>query len=335
MAALHAEAFAELCGVPTVVVPDNLKSAVIRAAFGMRDEPVLNRSYRDLARHFGFKIDPTPAYSPEKKGKVESGVKYVKRNFFGARADERDASVLAGELTRWVNEIAGMRRHGTTQKRPLELFEQVEQQALLPLPATKWEPVVWRTPTLRRDCHALVDGGWYSAPWRLVGRVLLARCTKRSVVLFWEDVRVATHDRVAAGTRSTVDEHLPEHRSQYRHRARSYWEQRADQLAPEIGAYVREIFDSDDVLNQLTKVQAIVAHLETFPLDRAVAAARRASFFGSYSYQAIKNILRKGLDMTPLPTVVVPESAAAERPRFARDIQELLQFPTEKNDAPH
>ena len=111
--------------------------------------------------------------------------------------------------------------------------------------------------------------------------------------------------------------------------------ERADELAPEIGAYVRDIFDSDDVLNQLTKVQAIVAHLETFPLDRAVAAVRRASFFGSYSYQAIKNILRKGLDMTPLPTVVVPASAATERPRFARDIQELLQFPTEKNDAPH
>ena len=59
------------------------------------------------------------------------------------------------------------------------------------------------------------------------------------------------------------------------------------------------------------------AHLETFPVERAVAAAQRASSFGSYSYKAVENILRKGLDMAPLPTVVVPTSAGLERPRFA------------------
>ena len=66
---LHAEVFEELGGVPRVVVPDNLKSAVIRAAFGVDGETVLNRSYRELARHFGFKVDPTPVRDPRKKGK--------------------------------------------------------------------------------------------------------------------------------------------------------------------------------------------------------------------------------------------------------------------------
>lgn len=333
--AMHAEAFAEFGGVPAVIVPDNLKSAVIRAAFGMHDEPVLNRSYRELARHFGFKIDPTPAYSPEKKGKVESGVKYVKNNFFAARADELDVSVLARELARWVVEVAGNRRHGTTHRRPLELFEQVERSALLASPLARWEPVVWRTPTLRRDCHALVDGARYSAPWRLVGKELLARVTATSVMLYWEDVRVATHNREPLGAKSTHEEHLPAHRSPYRHRERSYWEERADHLAPEVGAYVRAIFDSDDVLNQLTKVQTIVVHLESFPVERASAAAKRAGFFGSYSYLAIKTILRKGLDMEPLPAVIVPVASGIERPRFARDVQELLQFPVEKSDAPN
>ena len=79
--ALHVAAFEWFGGVPETVVPDNLKSAVIRAAFDVRTEPVLNRSYRELARHFGFKIDPTPPYSPQKKGKVESGIRYVKGNF--------------------------------------------------------------------------------------------------------------------------------------------------------------------------------------------------------------------------------------------------------------
>ncbi len=89
---LHVEAFEELGGVPKVVVPDNLKAAVIRAAFGVDGEAVLNRSYRELARHYGFKIDPTPPASPEKKGKVESAVKYVKRNSPARRAGRHGAA---------------------------------------------------------------------------------------------------------------------------------------------------------------------------------------------------------------------------------------------------
>lgn len=83
---LHVEAFEELGGVPEVVVPDNLKAAVIRAAFGVDGVAVLNRSYRELARHYGFKVDPTPVRSPNEKGKVESAVKYVKHNFFRPRS---------------------------------------------------------------------------------------------------------------------------------------------------------------------------------------------------------------------------------------------------------
>jgi hypothetical protein len=98
--------------------------------------------------------------------------------------------------------------------------------------------------------------------------------------------------------------------------------------------YIAEIFASDDVLCQLTKVQAIVRHLEAFPIPRARAACRRASFYGSYSYLAIKNILLKGLDLEPLPSLVVP-SSDAEPPRFARNVLELLDLTMDPNDAPH
>jgi hypothetical protein len=124
-------------------------------------------------------------------------------------------------------------------------------------------------PTLQRDCHALIEGARYSANWRLIGKQLLARMTESSVTLFWEDVRVATHDRKPPGERSTHEEHLPAHRRAFRHRGRSYWEQRADKLAPEVSAFIRDIFDSDDVLNQLEKGQTIVTHLETFPVECA------------------------------------------------------------------
>ena len=126
--------------MPTTIVPDNLKSAVIRAAFGVDQEPALNRSYRELARYYGFRIDPTPPRSPEKKGRVESAVRYVKTSFlatFGrcesAEDREHDAPKLAAALARWVDETANQRIHGTTGKRPAEAFEH-ERSALLPLP---------------------------------------------------------------------------------------------------------------------------------------------------------------------------------------------------------
>jgi len=332
---LHVEAFAALGGVPEVMVPDNLKAAVIRAAFGKDAVTVLNRSYRELARHYGFKIDPTPVRSPEKKGKVEAGVKYVKRNFFRARAGERDAFLLQGQLDRWVLEIAGQRIHGTTRRRPLEVFEEVERAALLPLPQTPWKAVWWREPKLHRDCHVTIERAMYSAPWRLVGKRLLARVTEHAVELYFDDARVATHPRVAPGTRSTLEQHLPEQRREYRHRTREHWLERAAALGEEVERYVAEVFANDDVLYQLRTVQSIVTHLETFPVERARAACVRASYYGNYRYGGIKQILKKALDQEPLPNVVLPARGGLEKPRFARDVRELLQLPLESTHAPN
>jgi transposase len=106
---LHVAAFESFGGVVETVVPDNLKSAVIRAAFGVNEEPALNRSYRELAKHYGFKIDPTPPLDPRKKGKVESGVKYVKRNFFHPR-DLEEIGQANRELDRWVAETGSLGR---------------------------------------------------------------------------------------------------------------------------------------------------------------------------------------------------------------------------------
>ncbi len=74
-----------------------------------------------------------------------------------SRAAQTDVSTLRSELERWVREIAGMRRHGTTHQRPIELYEEREKSEMLPLPKAPWEPVLWSTPKLHRDCRALVE----------------------------------------------------------------------------------------------------------------------------------------------------------------------------------
>jgi hypothetical protein len=331
---LHVEAFAELGGVPEIIVPDNLKAAVIRAAFGVDGDTALNYSYRELARYYHFKIDPTPPRDPKKKGKVESGVKYVRRNFYKPRKDVEDVDLLAQQLARWVVEIAGQRDHGTTHQRPLEVFEQIERDALRELPARPYELVVWRDPEVRRDSHVIVDKAFYSVPWRLVGKKVLVRAVGATVAMYFADERVATHDKVGPGQWSTKDEHLPEHRRDLRHRSRPYWENRADAIGEAVGRYVREVFDSDDVLYRLRVAQYVVTYLEGVPPCRARAACERASFYASYSYGAIKKIITKELDRQPLPTVVQPQRGGLENPRFVRDVRELIQLPLEATDAP-
>jgi transposase len=311
---LHIEAFEYFSGVPRVIVPDNLKAAVVRAAFAIDDEPEIHRTYRELARHYGFQVDPTPPRSPEKKGKVESNAKYVKRNFLGPR-EPSDVVRARVELQLWVREIAGRRLHGTTGRRPLEVFEAEERAVLVPLPASRYEIVLWKRAQLHRDCHVQIDGAFYSAPWKLVGEHLWARCTRKDVVLYHGDERLWVHARVARGKRNTIESHLPEGRRDLRHRGAQHWLVRAKAIGPETLLLVEEVFASDDVLSKLRAVQAIVSHLANFPSSRAEAAAARARHYGSRSYAAVRNILRQGLDLEPL----VQESRRwSKGSRFAR-----------------
>jgi len=234
-----------------------------------------------------------------------------------------------------VREIAGTREHGTTGKRPLETFLRWEQPVLLPLPSTAFEAVEWKEATVHQDSHVSFDKRLYSVPWRFIGKKVWLRATAATVAVYFDDVRLATHDRRGRDLRSTVDAHLPEFRSAHRHRSRDFWEQRADQIGDEVGTYVREVFDADDVLSMLRVVQAIVTHLERFPPERARAACRRASFYGIRSYQGVKNILDRALDLEPLPIAAAPSRSPQESFRYARSATELLNLPLEDIDEPH
>ena len=313
---LHVEAFAFFGGAPAVVVPDNLKAAVIRAAFGMSDDVSLNRSYCELARHYGLRIDPTPAYAPEKKGKVERAVQYVKRSFFLAWGPTDLAEANAG-LVKWNAEVASVRVHGTTRRVPLEVFTAEEKPALLPLPSMPYDVVTWSRAMVHRDAHIAFDRRLYSVPWTLMGRRVWVRATSTTVAVYADDERVATHDRRGPSSRSTVDAHLPEGRRDLAHRSQEHWELRARAMGEDVHALVTAVFASDDVLLQLRRVQAIVTHLETFPPVRARAACRRALRYGNLTYVGVRDILRKGLDLAEAQDEL-PLFGRLDTPTFAR-----------------
>jgi len=326
---LHMEAFDELGGVPRTLVPDNLKAAVIRAAFGEQDDRSLNRSYVELARHYGFVVDPTPPRSPEKKGKVEAGVRYVKCNFLVGREGE-DIDEVNGALSRWVREVADARTHGTTRRVPAVVFMEEEAPALLALPERRFELVTWKRTSVHADSHVHFDRRLYSVPWRLVGQKVWARATEKTVTLHTDDEeRVATHARTGLSYRSTCDAHLPSIRVAYRHRNPDYWMDRADTIGEQAGSLVRAVFGEQRALSKLRMVQRLVIHLEAHTATRANAACRRALHFGNLTFLAVKRILDKGLDMDPLPGDRAKPSFGAwvSPPRFARDLSQLVTSP--------
>jgi transposase len=230
---LHAEAFAFFEGVPETIVPDNLKAAVVRMAFGQVGEEGLQRGYRELARHYGFKVDPTPPRDPEKKGKVEAGVKYVQNNYFAPLDEGEDVTVVNSGLRNWLMEVAGRRRHGTTGLQPIEVFEAEERTALKLLPPLGWVPVTWKQAKVHADSHVVFEKRLYSVPWQLIGRIVWVKATPDSVLVYADDERVATHPKRGSGPRSTVEAHLPDGRRDLRHRGHDYWIHRAQCMGDE------------------------------------------------------------------------------------------------------
>ena len=170
-------AFRHFGGVPKRLVIDNLKAAVARADWY---DPEVHPKLQSFARHYGTVFLPTKPYTPRHKGKVESGVKYVKRNALKGRV----FTSLAEEnefLLNWETQVADQRIHGTTKQQVEKLFEQAERRELLPLPAERFPFFHEARRAVHRDGLLEVDKAYYSAPPEYVGHRLWVRWDGRLV----------------------------------------------------------------------------------------------------------------------------------------------------------
>jgi transposase len=186
-------AFAALGGVPEIVVPDNLKAAVTRAH---RYEPVLNRTYTDLAHHYGFAVMPARAGKPRDKAKVEVGVQVVER-WILARLRHHTFFALA-EVNAAIQPLVAALNARPFKKLPgarQSLFETLDRPALRPLPAHPYEYAEWKHARVNIDYHVEVEGHHYSVPYVLVRQLLDMRLSAHVVELFHKGKRVASHQR--------------------------------------------------------------------------------------------------------------------------------------------
>jgi len=290
--ACHERAFAWFGGVVERVVIDNLKAGVIKPDL---HDVVLGEPYRRLAQHYGFVISPNRPATPRHKGKVESGVHYVKRNFLAGQTFA-DLESMNERVRRWVLETAGLRRHGTTQQAPLGRFEKTERAALAPLPDEAFDLVATYSAKVHRDCHVVVDRRYYSVPARLVGRKVDVYVGRRLVEIYDGDQLVTTHERAdEPGQRHTRPEHYPEGKRQYLDNPPERCQERAGDVGPACSQVVKDLLE-ERPHDRLRSVQSLLRLTETVGAERLEAACRRALDFGDPRYRRVKQILEAGLE---------------------------------------
>jgi len=298
--ASHQRALAFYGGVPALLVPDNLKSAIDLAD---RYEPGINATYADMAAHYGTAVLPARPYKPKDKAKVEVAVQVVERwilarlrhyTFFSLA--ELNAAIKA--LLPALNERPFQ---GRTESRR-DLFETIDRPALKPLPRDTYDYAEWRKAKPGIDYHIAIDKRFYSVPHNLIGTTLDVRLTATTVEVLHKGQRVASHARHGQGRYSTDTAHMPK-----AHRAHRDWSPgRFLDWAKSIGPCTAQVIEQ-----QLTgrphpehgyrSCLGLVKLARGYSKPRLEAACQRALAIHSASYRSVASILKQGLDQQPLP----------------------------------
>ncbi len=318
----HRRAFEFFNGVPARVVIDNPKNAITRACYY---DPEVQRGYEACAEAYGFLISPCPVRDPKKKGRVESGVKYVKRNFLPTR-EFRSLSDANRQLQQWVLETAGNRVHGTTHEKPLTRFVETERHLLRSLPPIPPELAAWTKVKVHGDCHVQFQQCRYSVPYTLVRQQLWLRATQTTVRVYQDQEMVAIHSRLFhKGRRSTLPAHLPPEARAFLMRDPQWCLKQARLIGPACHQLIQTLF-SDRVLDNLRAAQGIVGLKKRYGPTRLEAACQRALAFNNPRYRSVKAILDKGLDqqLSCLEHHQTLSAAYTGSGRFCRDTGTLL-----------
>jgi len=283
----HVRALEWYGGSAGVVVPDNLKSGVTVASWY---EPELNASYLEWARTYSVAILPARPYRPRDKAAAEVGVQVAERWILAPLRKRRFFSL--GELNAAIAEqltLVNNRRFRGQAISRRDLFEELERQALQPLPLTRYEFADWKPARVNIDYHIEFDSRYYSVPYALARQAVEVRATANVVEIFHRGRRVASHVRGCGRQRFfTKPEHMPA-----AHRAHLEWTpSKLVAWGATIGPSVAELMDT--ILRSRPHPEhgyracLGLMHLgKRYAPERMIAACQRALQIGSTSYRSV------------------------------------------------
>ena len=295
--ACHQHAF-EFFGnrVPEKIMVDNLKSAVLRRLIG--EAPVFNRRYLDLANHYGFTITPCNVGKGNEKGRVESGVGYVKKNFLNG-LEIPDFSALNPAAQVWLETIANVRIHGETHQRPVDRFAE-EQPRLHPAPSVAFDIATVESVRASSRFRVTYDTNRYSVPAEYATTPVTLKVYPDRLCIYHQEQLIARHPRCYDRYQDIEHPDHPKALLEHRHRAR---EQqllgRFLRLSPKAEAYYQAL--AQRRLNPRHHVQKIVALSEIYGVEAVARAMQDAFAFQAFSCEYIANLLESRQRLLPEP----------------------------------
>jgi transposase len=302
----HVRAFEFFGGVPEIAVPDNLKSGVTRAC---RYEPDLNRTYEEMAAHYGVAVIPARRMKARDKAKVEAGVLVVERWIMAALRKRKcfslgEVNQAIAELLTRLNERAFRKAAGTRRS----LFEALDKPALRALPAERYQYGDWATARVNIDYHVVADGHFYSVPYRLVQEPVDVRTSASTIEIFHKGVRVASHARSSLRNRATtLNEHRPKSHQRYLEWTPSRLVEWGRKIGPLSAELLERIMASKPHPEQgYRSCLGIIRLGDKYGKPRVEAVARLALLHKTYSYKSVESMLRHNLDALPEPAIEQP-----------------------------
>lgn len=301
-----------LGGVPEVLVPDNLKAGVKSPHLY---EPDINPTYQEFARHYGVAVIPARSRKPKDKAKVEVGVQVVER-WILARLRDRTFFSLSelnqamAELLKELNDRP-MKHLGQSRR---ELFVELDQPALKPLPQQPYEFAHWKKARVHIDYHVEYDKHYYSAPYRLIGQEVAIRATEKTVEIYHHRQRQASHIRNhLPGRHSTRPEHMPPAHQHVAGWSPERFQRWAGQIGSQTTALITTVLDGRCHPQQAYRTcLGILGLTKRYGHERLEAACQRALAAGIHSYKGLHNILKYHMDQLEQdepPAIALPAHA--------------------------
>lgn len=283
-------AFHHFGGLPKAIVLDNLKAGVETPDWY---DPELNPKLRSFADHYGLAILPTRPRTPRHKGKIESGVGYVKKNALKGHTftslEEENRHLLA-----WETETADQRIHGTIRQQVGRYFLEVERPALRPLPVERFAFFHEAQRTVHRDGHVEVAKAYYSVPPEYLARRVWARWDGRCVRVFNDRMElIATHVRHEPGRFSTQPMHIASEKISGIERGAEWLLGKIARIGTQAAQWSEAALRVRGI-EGLRVLQGLLSLVDKHRRDALEKACQTALSYGSFRLKTIRNLLDRG-----------------------------------------
>ncbi len=297
--ACHENAFATFGGVPSRLMVDNLKSAVLQRLVGQA--PVFNPKYLDFSKHWGFKISACNVRAGQEKGRVENGVGFVKKNLL-AGLELPDFCAMQPAATLWVNTVADVRLHRQTHQRPIDLFED-ERAHLLALNPARFDLARVCEVRATKQFRVPLDSNHYTVPSRYAGLRLTLKAHADRVCIYDGEQLIARHARSMDRHKDIED---PDHERQLLAQRKNAREQRLMvnflALSPRAQAYLQGLEAKQ--VNVRVHLRKILALAELHGKECVARALDDGLELRAFSAEYIANILAARQRIGPEPAAL-------------------------------